>query len=372
MTAPSGRARTSASEVTARSANLVLAAGVAAAVLLVLGAAEGLLRLCEPQRLASRRGLHVFSPTYGWVPRRDISLVIDGRRFTLNARGHRGRELSLPKPAERRRVAVLGDSIAFGLGVSDEQTFAHLLDARPSGLEVANLAVQGYGPGQELLVLEREALRFEPDVVLVALCLSNDLVDAMLAVSLYDGRTPQPRFRLDGSKLVLDAAALQMPPPRRALQWLADHSHLAERLGGLLGRRPGAAATHWHQRYAEALSDEAGVLRLNLAIVRRMSELCRLRGVRFLLAAFPDRAWFRDGTPLVARFLESLRAESIPVVDLADRFRRRGLRLSDVAFDGTGHLNPAGHALTAELLEAEIAALYVASENGVKSVERSK
>jgi hypothetical protein len=269
-------------------------------------------------------------------------------------------------------VAVLGDSIAFGLGVSDEQTFTWLLDARSNGIEAVNLAVQGYGPAQALLVLEREALGYEPDVVVLASCLSNDLVDAMLSVSLYDGQTPQPRFRLVGSSLVLDDSALRVPLPRRALQAMADHSQLVERLGSLLPSRPRAGGTPWHQRYAEALSDEEAVLRLNLALVRRMKERCDEHGIRFLLAAFPDRDWFRGATPLVARFLAGLRAEGIAVVDLADSIRTHGLRLADVAFDGTGHLNPAGHALAADVLEREIAALYVASENGVKSVERSK
>jgi hypothetical protein len=121
----------------------------------------------------------------------------------------------LPPPGggERTRVIVLGDSVAFGLGVSDDETFAHALDARDNGIEAANLAVQGYGPGQELLVLQGEGLRNGPDVVVLAFCLANDFAEALLPVALYDGRTAKPRLRLVGERLVLEDAGLSRSGP---------------------------------------------------------------------------------------------------------------------------------------------------------------
>jgi hypothetical protein len=159
-----------------------------------------------------------------------------GGRVTLNAQGFRGKDLSPPKGASRTRVVLLGDSIAFGYGVSDEETFAHRLEVEDNGLEVLNLGVEGYGPGQELLLLQRTGLGANPDVVVLAVCLRNDFVDAMLRVALYDGVTPRPRFELVGSDLVLDDSPVRRSAAGHALQWLSDQSHLFNRASAWMPR----------------------------------------------------------------------------------------------------------------------------------------
>jgi hypothetical protein len=326
------------------------------AVLAVVGAEKGA-RWVAPDYLAESRGLHVYSETLGWKAREGASAVIEGKRVTINARGYRGRELSLPKPPERTRVVVLGDSVAFGLGVSDGETFAHLLDARENGIEAANLAVQGYGPDQELLVLRGEGLRTDPDVVVLAFCLDNDFADAVLPVSLYDGRTPKPRFRLDGDRLVLERSSLRRTHTQRVLQWLSDYSYLFNRLSTLRPRPEPSGDRHWTDLKREAVRDEDYALRLSLAIVRRIDAVCRERGIAFVLAAFPHWFTYRSKPWLPERFLESLRAEGIPVLDMSARFVARGETFRAVALDGGGHLNPLGHAIAAEELESTIAAL---------------
>ena len=194
-------------------ASLLLALGSTALVLLVVVGAEWLARALAPDYLARTRGLHVFSETYGWAPRQGASTTIAGNRVSLNALGYRGRELAVPRADGRTRVVVLGDSVAFGLNVSDEQTFTHLLDARDNGIEAGNLAVQGYGPGQELLVLEREGLREDPDVVVLAFCLANDFADAVLPVSLYDGVRRGPGSVWSGTAWSSTTPGRGDPPP---------------------------------------------------------------------------------------------------------------------------------------------------------------
>jgi hypothetical protein len=305
--------------------------------------------------MVNARGPFVFSDTYGWVPRAGASLEIAGKRVSFNARGYRGRALTMPKAGDRTRVVVLGDSIAFGLGVSDEETFTHLLDVRDNGIEAENLAVQGYGPDQALLVLVHQGLRDDPDVVVLAFCLANDFADAVLPVSLYDGRTPKPRFHLVGDRLVLDDASLRQSAPQRLHRWLSDYSHLFNRAAALGPRREAHPTPHWRERYDEALRDENYVLQLNLALVRRMSALCRERRITFLVAAFPDGSSYREKPRLAERFLESLETEGIRVLDMSAYFRRFGPHLKAVALDGTGHLHPLGHAQASAILEREIA-----------------
>jgi hypothetical protein len=254
-------------------------------------------------------------------------------------------------------VVVLGDSIAFGLGVSDGETFADRLDERNNGIEAANLAVQGYGPGQELLVLLGEGLRQDPDVVVLAFCLDNDFADAVLPVSLYDGRTPKPRFRLEGDRLVLDRSRLRRTVPQRVAQWLTDYSYLFNRLSALGPQVEAAGGPHWTTLKHEALRDDERAVRLCLAIVRRMDTVCRERGIAFVVAAFPHLYTYRSMGWVHERFLESLRADGIAVLDMSERFKARGQRFWAVALDLGGHLSPHGHAIAAEELEAAITVL---------------
>jgi hypothetical protein len=229
-------------------ASLLLSVASSALVVLVIVGAEMLARLWAPDYLVRTRGPHVSSETYGWAPRKGVSTLIDGKRVSSNAHGYRGRELALPKAGGHTRVIVLGDSIAFGLDVADQETFTHLLDARDNGIEAANLAVQGYGPDQELLVLLREGLGYEPDVVVLAFCLTNDFAEAVLPVALYDGKTPKPRVRLVGDGLALDDENLRRSAWQRVRQWVDDYSHLFNRTSALgSGAEPPSPPTGGHE-----------------------------------------------------------------------------------------------------------------------------
>jgi hypothetical protein len=339
----------------ARFAPLLLSVGSSALAVLTVVGAEMLARWRAPDYLMETRGFHVFSDTYGWEPRHGSSVVIDGKRVSFNSLGYRGRELALPKAADRTRVIILGDSIAFGLDVSDEETFTHLLDARDNGIEAANLAVQGYGPDQELIVLLDKGLRLDPDVVVLAFCLGNDLAEAILPVALYDGRTPKPRFQLVEDRLVLDDSNLRRTARQRVEQWLSDYSHLYNRVAALDPRSGSPPAAPWREMKREALRDQEYALELNLAIVRRMSAACRERGITLILAAFPNATFYETKPSLAKRFLDSVHAEGVTVVDMADRFAALGQPFAAVTLDGVGHLSPLGHAITSQVLESEIA-----------------
>jgi len=95
-----------------------------------------------------------------------------------NSFGYVGREWSLHKPVNTRRVALLGDSVAEGYGVNLDQTFGSLLENRlnathPDGttqrFEVMSFSVGGYHLTQILDMAVEDAPRFEPDVYMLVL-----------------------------------------------------------------------------------------------------------------------------------------------------------------------------------------------------------
>lgn len=92
--------------------------------------------------------------------------------------GFSGGEWSLERAPNNRRVALLGDSIAQGMGVDLNHTFGALLEHRlnvehPGGalqrFEVLNFAVTSYTLTQVLDVAVEDVPRFKPDVYMLSL-----------------------------------------------------------------------------------------------------------------------------------------------------------------------------------------------------------
>ena len=109
---------------------------------------------------------------YTLLPNLDVKF--QGKRLTTNSFGMRGPEIELEKPANVFRLALLGDSFAFGWGVDEAATFARTMEVAlneklPAGkrVEVLNFGTPGYSTFQEVAYLVEEGLKFEPDAVLV-------------------------------------------------------------------------------------------------------------------------------------------------------------------------------------------------------------
>jgi hypothetical protein len=99
----------------------------------------------------------------------------------ISAEGLRDRDIPPEKPAGTLRIAVVGDSIAYGLRLRREQAFPEQLEKllnRAFGgpglaFEVLNFGVPGYGLAQVVETVRARALRFAPDLVLYAYCLND-------------------------------------------------------------------------------------------------------------------------------------------------------------------------------------------------------
>jgi hypothetical protein len=103
-------------------------------------------------------------------------------RVDINSHGLREREIQYEKPAGVRRVVIVGDSFVEGSEVPAEATIGRRLETllntdRGETVEVINAGVLGYGTTQEYLLIENEALRYQPDVVILVFFPGNDLAD---------------------------------------------------------------------------------------------------------------------------------------------------------------------------------------------------
>jgi hypothetical protein len=125
----------------------------------------------------------ISEPELGYMHPRSISYRLGANRVTLNAHGLRDREVAYGKPAGEKRILLLGDSVTFGWGGSDGETFGDrmepLLAAATGGSwEVINSGVNGYNTQQEEAYLRTRGIRYEPDIVILTF-VSNDVDPAI-------------------------------------------------------------------------------------------------------------------------------------------------------------------------------------------------
>lgn len=143
-------------------------------------------------------------------------------RIVTNSAGMHWRETPLEKPQGRRRIALLGDSFAFGCWArSVEFSFAGVLDraVAPYKAEVLNFGVGGYGLEDQILIYEEEARGYQPDIVLVAAFVGNDLRDTWLGSG---------KERIADGVVELDPGVLARRVPARFLQEDDAHSRPAD------------------------------------------------------------------------------------------------------------------------------------------------
>ncbi|MEZ4309177.1 MAG: SGNH/GDSL hydrolase family protein [Polyangiaceae bacterium] len=120
-----------------------------------------------------------------------------------NVTGVHTNALGLRDPAraaekgEKRRVLVTGDSIAFGIGVEDEEAFPRQMERQlaergATDIEVWNAGVPGYAMADHLGFLRRKLLSLKPDVIVLQLSRNDAAVpmplsDRFMTATRYSG-----------------------------------------------------------------------------------------------------------------------------------------------------------------------------------------
>jgi len=150
---------------------ITLTAAVVAAVLAIFGL-EGL------------ASLHLYSTRQNagliWAPDSTVEHTTTEFQYVahINNLGFRDRDFSRSK-SDTRRIAVLGDSFTYGWGLSIEESWPKVLEARLREMgrhvEVANLGVPGAGPREYAKLAPRAIQMLRPDVVIVAVVQADDL-----------------------------------------------------------------------------------------------------------------------------------------------------------------------------------------------------
>ena len=291
-----------------------------------------------------------------------------GTDVRVNAHGFRG-----PEPrrgAGLRRVVVLGDSVAFGnevpAGAELPAQLGALLRASDPRFEVLNFALGGYDTLQELATLERRALAFAPERVVIAYCLNDagivstnrEYVERVARYRtspwLEHSRTAQlVLHRFDAREHARFTRAMNEPEAFRALHAGrlaaidASEASLREHMARAAQRHP----SDWYR-------DEGRVGRIRYAF-GRIRELANAHAFRVDVAVFPWLEAPEGAYPHAAAHAivahEAAR-QGFGVIDLYAPFAAAGLERLRAKQADYVHPNAEGHALAARHVAAALLA----------------
>ena len=300
-----------------------------------------------------------YHPVLGWVHQKNKQAVLqkNGQEvpLTTNSLGLRGRrEYSPSRSKGIRRIYALGDSLTFGFGVRDEDTFPAQMEKADASYEAMNFGVPGYGVDQIFLLLHTFGFAYQPDVVVITLY-PEDFWRATRAFN--DGGYGKPYFVLD-SQGPLALRHVPVPPGKNfsvpqfpevihpsALEGLLEKSYLyrlarraVTRLKKIMGREDPDSSTEWI---------------LGRAILKEMIGEIKSQRVRPVLVIAPPARWITGTVEPVRDSLNLFAArEGVEILDLTPLFLNavKKSSLDEYYIPNDQHWTAKGNALVARSL----------------------
>jgi lysophospholipase L1-like esterase len=277
--------------------------------------------------------------------------------FTTDEHGFRN-----PSPwPERADIVVLGDSMAFGYGVDDDQTWTALLADRLPGSRIINLGFPGAGPQQYLRSYERFGQALQPALVLLCLFPGNDLDNARRfdewlkagAGSDYrrwheDAGDTGVRRRLWGLLTQSYVITLLRDARRKVLSRVTGRT-IDFPDGGRLQLVPSLYAD------IEMTPDDPN-FRLVLETVEQTRALAERNDSQFLVLLMPTKEEVylalldEPSVPAVAPLIAAFDAAGIPYLDPTPHLQASARRGERLYFEVDGHPNAAGYRLIADVV----------------------
>ena len=266
---------------------------------------------------------YLYDHRLGWRNIPHWSSRTGGAFLTINSKGLRDQESSYDKPSHVTRILVLGDSYAWGYGVSNDEIFTEVMEreylADGQNIEVINAGVSGWGTDQEYLFWIDEGYKYDPDVVVLAFFLNNDPVNNIHARQYGLNK---PLFL----NTELNLANVPVPKPEITQSQVQSEIHP---------------------------DDILGALDLTAAILRKLARDCESRGCDFVLMKFG--AFLADDPTDVQHFETRLQTglanTEIKYFDLDQAFANESIStLQLIEGNDDGHWNAYGHRLCADFL----------------------
>jgi hypothetical protein len=364
-------------------------------VVLPLGVVEVAMTVLEP---------YLFTGFYEYDP--DIGFRVRPYAGGANRFGFNDKDYPLQREPGTFRILVVGDS--FGWAGGKDANYTALLEEQLSAgssvrrVEVINASYPMTHTGEQLLLLRKYGLQYDPDLVVLGFFAGNDFVDAdpnrkrIVVNDIYNDIDRRREVTLFGYPIVRESRFLLFLKQKYKI----FRDSLKNRMLASGEQKPPPQGTFSEDTFlfVEASRIEFCNLELhrqgkyapNIGFIfesmREVRDLLQARGIPLIVAIFPDEFQVdeqlahtifsrfnydpRDyDLTLMQKVLKNfLDSENIPYVDMLERFREAGKRGSLYLLRDT-HWNDAGNRLAATILLERLASVIETSfETGATSL----
>ncbi|MFA6142099.1 MAG: hypothetical protein WC738_02260 [Candidatus Omnitrophota bacterium] len=114
---------------------------------------------------------HLFDREVGYR----LKPVYSDKNIKTNSMGFRSSRDFDFKDAQRKRVMILGDSMAFGYRLEQKNVFSEILNDKNIGFDFVNTSVIGYTTAQEYLTLKKYIDIIKPEIIILFYYQANDI-----------------------------------------------------------------------------------------------------------------------------------------------------------------------------------------------------
>jgi len=321
----------------------------------------------SPGNLLDKELMHIHRPGLKMVGEKAGDLVdwlgiSTERRYPLDLQ-YDGQGFRNEREIEQATVVALGDSFLEGVLVPQTNLVSSQLK-RLLKVDVANLGQSGYGPQQELAVLQRFGIKLQPKIVLWFFFEGNDLLDVPKYERFIQDREniirKQDSFRKRSffRNALFTLTGFTAPKPydhgsearRRSCQFLSNQSKKDETLyfdysGVPLSKKDLASLDTAQNSFLQAqkLSADVGAKFLFVYVPTKFRVYCDS-------CEFPQDGYGKSWQPhdLPSRMEAWCKDNGISYLDLTPALKKSAASGDLVYFSDDGHWNAQGHQVVAE------------------------
>ncbi len=281
--------------------------------------------------------------------------------YTTDANGFRNEG----PPPEHADVVAVGDSMAFGYGVADEEVWTKLIDERNDAFSIYNLGLIGGAPLQYLRILEQYGLPLDPRLVVLVLFPGNDINDEMQF----------RRWLNEGSGTPFMQWEAEARQDRGILETITNTSYVAAFLRAAMrslrsdlsnstitfddGSRLQLAPTVY-QNQARFLEPGNENFALVIASLEQAREVTQQSGAELLVVLMPTKEEIylpsvgQEAPGFTASFERALSGEGFDVIDLTPELIAVAESEPPLYFEVDGHPNGRGYQIIADIVDEAI------------------
>jgi lysophospholipase L1-like esterase len=306
-----------------------------------------------------------------------------------NQFGFNASDYSLTKTAGTFRILVVGDSVNWAGGRDSIYTalLERMFEERDGGhkVDVINAGYPMTHTGEELAMLKKYGLRYQPDLVILTFCAGNDFFEAdpdrkrIVVNGLYIDISRSKEHTILGYPLLPQwrfRTFIQQKYKAYAERKKAAKERQEHEEEGTFSEETYLGIERTRLAFFDASASRSKQLQANVDYIFRciseMDALLRSRNIKLLVAICPDEFQVNERVTkaVFERFqlrpedydldfaqnlLKSfLKTKDIPFIDFLDRFREEA-RKRDLYRPRDTHLNSAGNQLVADILFEDLA-----------------